>query len=192
MLDTGEWWYDVTSGKGQFAPDVNQDMISPAFWTVTGSEFKITRSDDVNHTALLHTASNCLNSATFRSKITSYGNFRNGVMWNSNQCKGSCDVIYGGNFSTTEGFQMHSCDSNLQAHNKIGFWCRWYGDGAVMMIGGGGDRCNRADRGIGITEENYASFKFASTVYKGVGEYDFGGDAAYIINAQYALNLWVK
>ena len=34
-------------------------MISEAFWKVGASEFKITRSGDSSHTALLQTSSNC-------------------------------------------------------------------------------------------------------------------------------------
>ena len=54
MADTGHWWYDrqVATGKTE-SPFINTDMISPAFWLVRGSEFKITRSDDPSHTPLL-------------------------------------------------------------------------------------------------------------------------------------------
>ena len=51
-------------------------MLSPAFWLVGGREFKIPRSDDPEHTALLQTTGDCLGGQTFRAKITSYGNFR--------------------------------------------------------------------------------------------------------------------
>ena len=48
---------------------------------------------------------------------------------------------------------------------NIGFWCYWgAGDGAVMMIGGGGSSCARADHGIGITEENIPRFRSIKTV----------------------------
>ena len=74
----------------------------------------------------------------------------------------------------------------------IGFWCDWVGDGAVMMIGGGGGRiCARADHGIGITETNAASFvEYVS----GQTEYDFGYDAwSYSPpNQSYSLNLWIR
>ena len=64
----------------------------------------------------------------------------------------------------------------FQGSNKIGFWCDWEnGDGSVMMIGGGGKGCNRADHGIGITETGRASFVDAG--YSET-EYDFGYDAA--------------
>ena len=53
-----------------------------------------------------------------------------------------------------------------------------------MMIGGGGDSCNRADHGIGITEANEA--KFGS----GVGDGDFGDDSN--LPTSYSLNLWIK
>jgi len=41
-------------------PSNNDDMISPAFWMVSGGELKITRSDDPTHTPLLQTTGNCL------------------------------------------------------------------------------------------------------------------------------------
>ena len=121
-----------------------------AFWMVKGREFKITRSDDFSHTPLLQTTGNCLNGKSFSSKITSYGDFRNGKIWSSNRCLGSCIVQYGGQYKTTDGFQQAEFSSNIQSSNKIGFWCDWDGgDGSVMMIGGGESGCNRADHGIG-------------------------------------------
>ena len=81
MEDSGEWWYDKISGDGDISnTSVNADMFSPAFWLVRGREFKITRSDDGQHTALLQTTGDCLGGKTFRSKITSYGYFRNGTV----------------------------------------------------------------------------------------------------------------
>ena len=73
MKDNGEWWYDksVAVGKG-ISPSENTDMLSPAFWLVSGLGFKITRSDDPRHTALLQTKGNCLGKQTFRQKIKSY------------------------------------------------------------------------------------------------------------------------
>ncbi len=57
----GSFWYDrVTSYGNVDNPLENLDMISAAFWDMKGSEIKITRSDDSNHTALLQTTSNCL------------------------------------------------------------------------------------------------------------------------------------
>ena len=50
-----------------------------------------------------------------------------------------------------------------------------------MMIGGGGNNCERADHGIGITEADEASFRYGS-------ENDFG----YIAEASYSLNLWIR
>ena len=79
MDDTGSWWYDKNVAFGSTTlPSSNTDMISPAFWLVSGNEFKITRSDDPQHTALLKTTGDCLGGQTFRSKITSYGDFRDG------------------------------------------------------------------------------------------------------------------
>ena len=56
MRDDGRWWYDQHAAIGTTNdPSVNADMISPAFWLVRGSEFKITRTDDPSHTPLLQT-----------------------------------------------------------------------------------------------------------------------------------------
>ena len=90
MNDKGDWWYDRLSAFGAtIDPSVNADMIAPGFWLAKGTEFKITRSDDPYHTPLLETTGNCLGGKTFRSKITSYGNFRNGRVWSNNKCLGS-------------------------------------------------------------------------------------------------------
>ena len=182
MRDDGLWWYDQNVAMGATTdPSVNADMISPAFWLVSGREFKITRSDDSSHTPLLKTTGNCLGGQTFRSKITSYGDFRNSKVWSSDRCLGSCTVQYGGQYKTTGGFQQAECSSNIQSSNKIGFWCDYStGDGSVMMIGGGGNGCARADHGIGITEANEASFKHSE-------EHDFG----YVATKSYSLNLWI-
>ena len=169
-------------------------MISEAFWRTTGNEIKITRSDDPTHTALLETTNNCLKGNTFRQYITSFGNFRNGAVWSSDTCLRSCSVKYGGQYQSTTGFEMHSCSSDIQSSNYIGFWCDWQdGDGAVMMIGGGGSSCGRADHGIGITETNAAKFAAISN------SLDFGyepgeGDPYVESNKEksYALNLWVR
>ena len=171
---------------------VNADMISPAFWMVRGSEFKITRSDDSSHTPLLQTTGNCLGGQTFRSKITNYGNFRNGKVWSSDRCLGSCTVQYGGQYKTTDGFQQAECSSDIQSSNKIGFWCDWDGgDGPVMMIGRGGKDCNRADHGVGITETGDASFVELGTSET---EYDFGYDVSTgnAPTQSYSLNLWIR
>ena len=87
MNDTGSWWYDQKVDMGTTtSPLLNTDMISPAFWLAGGKEFKITRSDEPSHTPLLQTTGNCLAGQTFRSKITSYGDFRNGKVWASYEC----------------------------------------------------------------------------------------------------------
>lgn len=173
-------------------PSVNTDMISPTFWLVSGNELKITRSDDPSHTPLLQTTGNCLDGQTFRSKITSYGNFRNGKVWSSDQCLGSCTVQFGGQYKTTDGFQQAECSGGIQSSNKIGFWCDWSGgDGSVMMIGGGGKECARANHGIGITETDSASFFDSQSA---ATEYDFGYDA-HTHNApsqSHSLNLWIR
>ncbi|KAL9962323.1 hypothetical protein ACROYT_G031414 [Oculina patagonica] len=197
MSDSGNWWYDQQVAIGTTTnPFSNTDMISPAFWLVSGREFKITRSDDPSHTPLLQTTGNCLAGQTFRSKITSYGDFRNGKVWASNKCLGSCTVQYGGQYKSTDGFQQAECSGNIQSANKIGFWCDSDGDGSVMMIGGGGSAraCKRADHGIGITETDSASFIEESSQR----EHDFGycpdpGTCRGSATSQsYSLNLWIR
>ena len=195
MIDSGDWWYDQRYASGATSdPSVNADMISPAFWLLKGRDFKITRSDDSSHTPLLQTKWNCLGGKTFRSKITSYGDFRNGKVWSSDRCLGSCSVQYGGQYKTTHGFQQAECSSNIQSSNKIGFWCDYsMGDGSVMMIGGGGKDCERADHGIGITQTDSASFVEA-IAYPSETEYDFGyGARTWTAPSQsYSLNLWIR
>ncbi|XP_020617430.1 intelectin-1-like [Orbicella faveolata] len=192
MRDDGFWWYDHQLPTGTTTdPSINSDMISPAFWLVGGKEFKITRSDDPSHTPLLQTTGNCLAGQTFRSKIISYGDFREGKVWASDQCLGSCTVQYGSQYKSTDGFQQAECSGNIQSANNIGFWCDWTsGDGSVMMIGGGGSSCWRADHGIGITEKNSASFVEGD----GQTEYDFGYDAetGNPPSQSYSLNLWIR
>ena len=192
MNDTGFWWYDQQIPMGIATDPSNKaDMISLAFWLVSGREFKITRSDDPSHTPLLQTTGNCLAGQTFRSKITSYGDFRNGKVWARNRCLGRCPVQYGGQYKSTDGFQQAECVGNIQTANKIGFWCDWQdGDGSVMMIGGGGSGCYRADHGIGITETNAASF----VEEDGQTEYDFGYNATRDTppSQSYSLNLWIR
>ena len=194
--DTKHWiinatfWYDRETPYGNVSsPFSNTDMISTAFWKVKGDKIKLTRSDDSNHTALLQTTSNCLQGRTFRSKITSFGNFRDGAVWASDQCRGNCSVRYGGKYKNTTGFEKYNCNGNIQSSNFIGFWCDWSsGDGSVMMIGGGGTNCDRADHGIGITEENEAKFGPVNVDYG-----DFGNIDDFILTApiSYSLCLWV-
>ncbi|KAL9962300.1 hypothetical protein ACROYT_G031388 [Oculina patagonica] len=193
MSDSGNLWYDQQVAIGTTTnPFINTDMISPAFWLVSGKEFKITRSDDPSHTPLLQTTGNCLAGKTFRSKITSYGDFRNGKVWASDQCLGSCTVQYGGQYKSTDGFQKAECSGDIQSANNIGFWCDYGGgDGSVMMIGGGGNACSRADHGIGITETDSASFVDKQTSET---EYDFGYNAntGSAPSQSYSLNLWIR
>ncbi|XP_028403521.1 uncharacterized protein LOC114526203 [Dendronephthya gigantea] len=193
-MKDANYWFDKTSPNGSTTdPSMNEDMISKAFWLSAANNIKITRSDDPTHTALLQTTNNCLNGKTFRQFITSFGNFRNGTVWSNDKCLGSCAIKYGGLYQSTTGFGMHSCNGNIQSSNYIGFWCNWdAGDGAVMMIGGGGSGCSRADHGIGITEENHPKFGGSDTYA------DFGyetKEARYIesdLQRSYALNLWVR
>jgi len=189
MRDDAYWWYDVQSSQGSPAStSSNYDMISEAFWRVQGSEIKITRSDDSSNTALLRTYSYCLSGNTFRGFLSSYGKFRYRNAWSNDQCLGSCPVYYGGSYSSTAGFKEAHCSSNIQGRDYIGFWCQWdNGDGAVMMIGGGGSGCSRADHGIGVTENNYGGFE----EWSDSGENDFGNDG-HDSTSSYSLNLWIR
>ena len=190
MQYSGSWWYDRTTSYGSVTSTSNNyDMISPAFWLVQGNYIKITRNDDSSHSYLLHTAS-CIGGNTFRGFITSYGNFRNGNVWNSNGCRGYCYSYFGGSYSSTVGFSQVSCSSNLQSRYYLSFWCDWSGgDGSVMMIGGGGSYCSRADHGIGITEAGDARFGSGNSECT-IGDKDFGDDCSY--TTSYSLNLWIK
>ncbi len=188
MLDSGEWWYDKLTPAGDpTSRSLNADMISLAFWLVSGSELKIGRSDNADDAHLLMTNNNCLNSQTFRAFITAFGDFRNGAVWGADSVAGTCTATLGNNYAATGGFAQATCSSDIGAANSISFWADWSsGDGAVMMIGGGGTSCNRADHGIGITEANSASFNDT-----GAGEFDFG-DNATSGPTGYALNLFVR
>ena len=79
---------------------------------------------------------------------------------------------------------------NTQCATQVGFWCDWDdGDGAVLMICGGGTYCGRADHGIALTEANRASFLEGSQL-----EYDFGNEAMFGATSikTYSLNLWIN
>jgi len=190
MLDSGEWWYTRTQEVGQTTNrGVNADMISRAFWTVKGSEIRLSRTSNPNDLGLLVTTGNCLNNQTFRNFITGFGDFQNGKVWGNNSVAGTCAAQFGNNFATTNGFQQANCTGDIGAPNSISFWSDWSaGDGAVMMIGGGGNACGRADHGIGVTEANEASFTFSVS-----SEDDFGSNGSdFACNDPYALNLWVR
>ena len=117
--------------------------------------------------------------------------YRDGSQWQANNCLGSCDATFSGMYATTSGFKYatSSCSSagDILDGNHIGFWCHYStGDGSVLMIGGGGKSCGRADHGIGITESNSPKFddKFE--------QFDFGDNAGGSPTVNYALNLWVR
>ena len=187
--DLGDWWYDSAQAAGETAdPSYNADMISPAFWLVSGSELKITRNDDSGHIPLLQTTGNCLSGQTFRSKVTSYGDFRNGSVWSDGKCLGKCNVQYGGQYLTTKGFGQASCSGDLQGADEVGFWCSSGWGCSVIMIGGGGASCSDADHGIGTTVAKLSSFKIKEDGRK---EADFGDSAWGYKALSYSLNLWV-
>ena len=186
------WWqYDKedTEGKGRTTnPSDNHDMISPAFWLVSGSELMITRNDEP-HTALLKTTDDCLGGETFRSRVA-LGDLRN---WNRYHChRDSCHVEYGGKYQETAGFEQANkcetcargvhgeCTNEFQNGAKIGFWCYYkHRNWAAMMIGGGGDECSGADHGIVIKDKDKRN--------------EFGNKAEdQSPTVQYSLNLWVR
>ena len=61
----------------------------------------------------------------------------------------------------------------------------------MMIGGGGGSECARADHGIGISEANAASFVEEDSTQT---EYDFGYDAQTKSTPalSYSLNLWIR
>ncbi len=188
MQDMGEWWYTQTAVSGEpTIPTLQQDAYSPAFHQVVGDDFKLTRTDKSDG-HLLQTTNGCLDGQTFREHITGYGDFSTDVAWATDGVQGGCPVDLAGDWQTTNGFAYAKCSGTIGAPNTISFWADWsVGDGAVMMIGGGGGICNGADHGIGITEAASANFS------NGVLEDDFGveGDDGFN-NNNYALNLFVR
>ncbi|XP_067048625.1 uncharacterized protein [Acropora muricata] len=193
MRQKGQWWFTAETSVGQTAnTSANSDLLSPAFWLVSGHEFKITRSDDPQHIALLRTSDDCLGGQTFRAKITSYGRFTNRESWeikpNVDGCRGSCNVSYTGRFEDTVGFKQANCSGKIQSADKIGFWCAIESSGSVMMIGGGGQPCTLGDHGIGITSAKDRSFYHTSSSNRN----DFGDVATSSPETAYSLNLWIQ
>ena len=114
---------------------------------------------------------------------------RNDARWSplDSSCRSTCSADWNG-ASGVAGFSQHNCNSyDLQNSNYVGFWCHHStGDGAVMMLGGGGSNCEGADHGIAITKANPPKFGSISE------SYDFGDDASRAQTTAYALNLWVR
>ena len=102
-------------------------------------------------------------------------------------------MSYGGDYTRVDGFSQSQCDGEIQAKDKIGFWCDYgHGDGAVLMIGGGGSPCNRTGHGIGITGAKKAKFGPAQDA-ENKSEYDFANEAKGVPPTNlYSLNLWVR
>ncbi len=190
MLDSGEWWYSRLTQAGKTTSrSEDLDMLSLAFWTVKADELKLSRTDG-SDAHLLMTKDKCLGGNTFRALITSFGDFSNAAIWGADSVQGSCSVDLAGNYAATAGFSQADCvTGDIGGAAKLSFWADWdQGDGAVMMIGGGGGSCGRADHGIGVTEANSASFYFVDPA----GEGDFGDDGYDTPAGGYALNLFVR
>ena len=75
ISSSGSYWYDTSAVGSTTSTVANGDMISKAFSNAKGTDIKLTRSDSAGHAYLLY-APGCISSTTFRTKITSYGNFR--------------------------------------------------------------------------------------------------------------------
>ena len=191
MQLSGEWWYTKTGPEGATTSATdNNDMFTPAFATVIGSELKITRSDKGDG-FLLKTTNNCLDGQSFRTKITKYGNFQNGAVWGSNEFKGSCEASFGGVYLTTFGFvgaDPQLCTNPIDGMNRIRFWNDWEGDGSVMMIGGAGDTCMRAEHGIGVTELSEGQFGGSKSQQLDFGDEGDANPSPFF----YSLNLFVR
>eukprot|EP00795_Rhopilema_esculentum_P011505 gene11505-21722_t len=188
MQSSGSFWYDQGEFGSTTSPSTNADMINRAFFEIAGNDIKLSRSDVSAHSFLLY-AGGCFSSVTFRGTITSYGNFRNNVRWlpTNDGCKGSCTIHSYGSVSGVGGFSQYSCSGDLKPSNTLGFWCHYSsGDGAVIMIGGGGSACGRADHGVGVTEANDPIFGSLSETH------DFGNDGGGSQTTAYALNLWIR
>jgi hypothetical protein len=183
-MNNNSWWYSRTSEAGApTEPTSNVDAISQSFWTVSGTELRITRSD--NHRAtLFETTNNCLSGQNFRQMFQSLGTFSSSFPGDS--VRKTCAGSLSGNYSSTSGFQYATCSSDIGAANSISFIAQWgSGDGAVIMIGGGGGSCGRADHGIGVTESNDGG------ITTDAGADDFGNNGTDQSDS-YALLLWVK
>ncbi|XP_065070644.1 fibropellin-1-like isoform X2 [Rhopilema esculentum] len=189
MQSSGLFWYDQGVYGSTTSPSTNADMINRAFFDTAGNDIKLSRSDVSAHSFLLYAAGCFSSAATFRDKMSSYGNFRNNVRWlpTNDGCRGSCTITSYGSVSGVAGFSQYSCSGDLKPSNTLGFWCHYStGDGAVLMIGGGGSACGRADHGVGITEANYPVFADSTP------NYDFGDEANNAQATTYALNLWIR
>ncbi len=192
MSDAGEWWYDKWEAAGEpTRRDVNADAISPAFWSVWGNELRLSRTDNLDDMHLLMTTDNCLNHSSFRYHMTDFGDYRHDT-WAINEVAGTCKAVFGNNFDETAGFSQVGCQpADIGDPLGISFWADWHSDGAVMMIGGGGHNCDSADHGIGITEQDEATFvsQKGSHSEADLGDNAFHGGKPMV---DYALNLFVR
>ena len=75
MEASGNFWYQIKSYGIDTSTISNADMVNQAFSKLGGYDLKLTRSDDITHTALM-LSTGCLGGQSMRSKIASYGDFR--------------------------------------------------------------------------------------------------------------------
>ena len=171
--------------RGGFIKDVVQEALAPGD---AGDAAGLRGAGSARRGHLLKTKGSCLGGKTFRDKIKSMGTYKTGA-WSSGAVRGTCDVDLGNNYSSTSGFKYATCSSDIGKAKSVSFFADWgSGDGAVMMIGGGGGSCARADHGVAITEGNDA--QFGSTCSGCNTRYDFGDPTSNATS--YALNLFVR
>jgi len=195
MANGGGWWLSTETSSGTLSPTDVGDMISPAFWSVSALELRASRTDDPGAT-LFETTGGCLQNVPFRTFLTDLWN--GSGAWALDGVQDQCTATFGGQYQSTGGFSQVGCSGDIGGPTDVSFWANWrlstnqvVANSAVIMIGGGGDACGEADHGIGVTEENGASFDVVGET-EGTFEHDFGDGGFSEPNHAYALALWVR
>ena len=75
VFSNASYWYDQLETGSPLSTSTNADMISKAFYTVSGTSLKLTKSDDSNHNGRMYIPA-CLYSKTFRELLAGHGNYR--------------------------------------------------------------------------------------------------------------------
>jgi hypothetical protein len=153
MLGSGHWWYDKISESGAvLTPFQADDMIARGFWSVAADELKLARSDFAKPYPVAQSKGQCLGNKTFRTFITSFGDFRNQAPWGNDSAAGICSADYLNAYKTTFGFSRVDCKGGqIGGADKLGFWVDWGSSGAVILLGAGGSACGDASSGIGTS-----------------------------------------